>query len=92
MGIEIIKYKPLNKGSLKAIVDIYVSGYGLEIFGCTYFSKGNNQRWVSLPTKEIVKDNEKKYLNIIRFRDKETSDRFQRGILEAIDLHEAKSI
>lgn len=82
--IKIINYKPINKNTLVGFVDISIPQFGLEIYGCTHFKKGS-QEWVSFPQKEYTdKEGVKKYLSIVRFKDRNESDKFSKEALQAI--------
>lgn len=82
--IEIIKFKEVNRNTLKGYVDIFLPNSGLEIYGCTYHVKGNNQ-WVNMPQKEItLSDGSKKYFSITRFREANHRDAFSRAVLQAL--------
>ena len=85
MTIEIIKYKPHQKGALLGFVDFYVPKMGLEIYGSSIYQK-DGRKWVNLPTKEYKnKDGENKWSFVVRFREKEHSTAFSKAILEAVD-------
>jgi hypothetical protein len=84
MTIECTKFTPLNKGVLVGFADLYVQKMDLEIFGCQLCNK-NGKRWLNMPQKEYLKDNEKKYLSIVRFRDKAKQDAFAEAAIKAIE-------
>ncbi|HJZ04570.1 MAG TPA: hypothetical protein VJ327_01755 [Patescibacteria group bacterium] len=85
MTIEILKFIPINKGACIGYLDIFVPKTGLEIYGCCIWQKDNN-RWLNMPQREYTNpQGEKKYLNIIRFREKGHADEFGRVALEAFD-------
>lgn len=84
MSIEVIKYKPYVKGSMRGFFDIYVDKLGLEIYGCSLFGKGN-QHWVNLPSREWKDESgETKYLNVVRFRNEEHFKAFKQAALDAV--------
>jgi hypothetical protein len=84
MTIECTKFTPLNKGVLVGFADLYVAKMDLEIYGCQFCNK-DGRRWLNMPQKEYVKDNEKKYLSIVRFRDKVKQDMFAEAAIKAIE-------
>jgi hypothetical protein len=88
--IEILEYKPMDKGALKGYVNIYMPKNGLELYGCALFEK-DDKAWVGLPQKEYTdKDGQKKYMSIIRWRERSHQDAFNRAVIEAVRLHQPK--
>ena len=85
MTIECLKYKAVNKGSLLGFADFFVPKMGLEVYGCQLFQK-DGRRWIQLPQKEYT-DNagEKKYLSIVRFRERNINDAFSKACVDAIE-------
>lgn len=87
MSIEVMKFKPYVKGPMRGFFDIYVEKQGLEIFGCSLFSKGA-QKWVNLPSREWKDESgETKYLSVVRFRNEEHFKAFKEAALQAILAH-----
>lgn len=86
--IECSKYTPIEKGALKAAVNIYVPKWGVEIFGIKLFEKNGN-KWINLPSREYEDNGEKKYFSYIRFKDKAHFEAFSSKVKEAIDKAEA---
>jgi len=71
------------KNTLLGFIDICLPT-GMEIYGCTYHKKGN-QEWVNLPQKEYTDpDGNKKYMSIVRFNDRSLSDAFSRDVIQLI--------
>ena len=65
--MEILNYKPINKGFLVGKFDLQIPEWGkLTICECTLFEK-DGKRWISLPSKQYEKDGQKKHFNLIRF-------------------------
>ena len=84
MSMEIMKYKPYVKGALRGFFDVYIPKTGMEIFGCSLHAKGN-QYWVNLPTREWQDESgETKYINVVRFRDKDHFSVFKKMVLQQI--------
>lgn len=84
MSIEVVKFKPYQKGNLEGFADIYVEKWGVEIRGCTLHRKGS-QVWVNFPSKEFEDANgEKKYMPLIKFRERSHQDEFSRQVLKSI--------
>lgn len=84
--IEIIQYKPINKGSLQGTFSICVEKWGnLVIRDMGYFKKENN-RWITFPAKMWEKDGEKKYMVYLNFKETNTMKNFQEKVLQQLDL------
>lgn len=87
MSITILNYKTIGKGSILGIFNVFIPQFGLEIYGLTHFKK-DSREWVNLPSREITKDEEKKWVNVVRFKERSSSDAFQRVCLQSIkDYH-----
>lgn len=84
--IECLKYKPINKGGLVGFADLYFKNLDLEVFGCALHQK-DGKRWVSLPCKEYIEplSGEKKFISVMRFRNKTHYDLFVKLAKEAIE-------
>ena len=89
--IEVLEYKPMEgKGALKGYANIYMAKNGLELYGCAIFEK-DGKSWVGLPQKEYTdKEGQKKYLPIIRWRERNHQDAFSKAVVEAVRLHQPK--
>jgi len=59
------------------------------IHNLTYHVR-DGSKWVGLPAREYVKNNEKSWALIVEFDTKETRDKFQAAVLEAISRHIAR--
>jgi hypothetical protein len=76
--------RPIDKGSLKATVDLVVSRWHLAFRGCLWFSK-DGKEWIAFPSKEWTNsDGDKKYSVLIEFTDRKTAERFQTAALAAM--------
>lgn len=89
MTIECIGYRAHQSGALQGFANFKVipkNGAAYELFGCGIFMK-NGHRWASMPSREYVdKDsNEKKYIDIFRYCEKNINDAFKEGAIKALD-------
>ena len=85
MTVIILGYKDVNKRSLAGYINIYLPKTGLEIFGLTHHKTDDGREWVNLPSKEYTTpEGEKKYLSIVRYRERSHSDAFGRAVLAAL--------
>lgn len=83
--MEIQNYKPIGKGCLVGKFDLEIKEWGgLIIHECMVFKK-NNQRWISLPSREFQsKDGLKKHFNLIKFN-AEVFKRLEKSALSLLD-------
>ena len=84
MSIECLDYRAHESGALKGFANFYVPKMGIEIYGCGLFQK-NGRRWLSLPSREGEQDGEKKYFQIMRFREKSHAEAFLKACMTALD-------
>lgn len=83
--IECTKYKAHPNGHLQGFADFYIDKWGVEINGCSLFMK-DGKRWINLPSKEYENgEGEKKFMPLVRFREKEHYGKFMEQAKEAID-------
>jgi hypothetical protein len=76
--------RPINKGTLKATVDLLVDRWHLAFRGCLWFEK-NGKQWIGFPSREWTNsDGDKKYAVLIEFTDKKTAERFHAAALAAV--------
>jgi len=71
--------KPVDFGSLKALVSVHLNG--MEIRGFKVIDQGDGKPWVASPSREIVREGRKEYFNIVRFEDPEAKREFNDWIL-----------
>ncbi len=85
MQVEIVKYKELGKGALKAFFDVVIQPGSLRINDCRYFVKGDS--WFKLPEKEVKsKDGTKTdYFPILRFLDPDYLAEFTEAVLTELE-------
>jgi hypothetical protein len=82
--IEVIRWTPVDRGSLVGYADLYVEKMGLEIYGCSLLEK-NGSKWLNMPSKEYTNaQGEKKYSSVVRFRSKEHAEAFEKAARLAI--------
>lgn len=85
MSVEIMNLKQVSKGVLICFADIYIPKLGLEIYGCSLCQK-NGKKWLNMPQREYTNaEGEKKYLSIVRYREREVQDAFGEAVIKAID-------
>jgi len=84
--IECIKFKYVGKGSLLGFADIFVPAFSLEIYGCSIFQK-DGRNWMSFPSRETGVDDsgKKKYWPYLRFKSRESMDKFSIAVLQAVE-------
>lgn len=83
MSIRIVSYKPVGKGTLKAFLKVEIIKWALQINGIL-LHKTDNSQWIQLPTKEYASGKEKKYSQVLEFRDELVFSRFQAAVLKAV--------
>lgn len=85
MSVEVINYKHVNKGVLQGFVDLYLPKIGLEIYGCQLCMK-NGKKWLNMPQREYTNaEGEKKFLSIVRYKEREVQDAFCAAAIKAIE-------
>jgi len=90
MSMECTTFRSHQSGALLGFFDLWVPKMGLEFKGCTLYQK-NGRKWISLPTREYKGDDgEKKYVPVVRFREKGHADAFCTLAITAIDEFCAK--
>lgn len=83
--LEIIDYKPINKGALASQFTVKIKSMGdMLLRKCKLFEK-DGSRWVSLPAEPYEKDGQKKYYSLVSFADVKDYDKFCAKILETLD-------
>jgi hypothetical protein len=87
MSIEIINYKEINKGALKATCDVKMVKWGNFIIrGLAIFEK-DGSRWVSFPSKEYEKDGKKKWFPHCYFETDNMAEIFRKQFFLVFDKH-----
>lgn len=86
MSIECMEYRPHASGALQGFANFRIPKMGIELFGCGVFSK-NGARFLGLPSREYQdpETGEKKYIQILRFIEKDHKDAFCKAALVALD-------
>lgn len=82
--IQCTSFKPVEGSYVKGFASIYIPKWGVEIFNISLFEK-EGRRWINLPSREYEKDGEKKFLPLLRFREKEHAELFGEKVKQAID-------
>ena len=80
--INVVDYKQIDKGALKARFNIHVPSWHLMIRDCTLM-ESNGKRWIGFPSRMYEQDGQKKYFSFIVI-EKEVKDAFDRAVLDAI--------
>ena len=90
MSIEILNYKPVNKGFLIGTCDIKMLQWGNFIISpITVFEK-NGQRWFTFPSREYEKEGQKKWFQHCKFETEQMSEAFRKHFFLALDKHLSK--
>lgn len=90
MKIECLTYRPVSKGSFIGFCDLHIIDLGIEIRGCTMYSK-DERRWINLPTRAYKNaGGEEKFSQIVRFRDQAQYQEFCADAKEAVDAFISK--
>lgn len=85
--MKVLKYKEINRNSLRGTFDLKIDKWGgFIIRDMSFFQKGNN-RWISFPSRPYDKDGEKKYYNLNLFENPETMREFQSKALQSLDQY-----
>lgn len=89
--IEVENIQAINKNYLLASCDVHIIPWKLTLRGIKIFEKAGG-RWITLPAKEIIKDNvEKSYEEMITFDNDGVKNRFRNQIMDAIDKYLANN-
>lgn len=86
MEIEVIKYRPIDKGFLKGFISIYIPKWDFEIHSLQLFEK-SGRRWLSFPSRSYEDQGETKYFPFMRFKSKEITEKFNQKVLEALSKY-----
>jgi hypothetical protein len=85
--LEILKYKDVNRGSLRGTFDLKVPKWGgFVIRDMAYFEKGD-QKWVAFPTRAYEDGGEKKFYPYCFFDTPEMDKAFKQRALDALKIH-----
>ena len=90
MPIVLLAWKPLVKGALRGFASIQL-GKSLRIMDIPVLCS-NGKMWASLPSKPLIGDGKalvdargkQRYSPILEWADRATSDRFSRGVVDAV--------
>lgn len=85
--IEIMDFKPSNKGFLKANFSVKIQKWGgFVIRHMAFFQKGESQ-WVAFPSKKIESLGDDKYYPTVFFEDKGIQAVFLKKVLGSVQLY-----
>jgi hypothetical protein len=77
-------FKRIDKNTLIASADLYVTKWRLTIYGVLWFRKGEKE-WVGFPSKEWTDaTGAKKYFPFAKFESRDDQDRFNEMAIAAI--------
>lgn len=80
--IEILSYKEVGKGALKAEVNVKIStAFGLQTINKILIFNKDNKRWVTLPSEIYKKGDETRYFQLVRFE----GYKFHEALLKKLD-------
>lgn len=83
--IEVQNINAVGKGCILATCDVHIVPWKMTLHDVKIFEKGAN-RWLGLPSREIVNDmGEKKYIELVTFDNEGVKNRFRSQIMGAID-------
>lgn len=83
--IEVSNIKQINKGTLLASCDVRIAPWKMTLKEVKIFEKGT-QRWIGLPSREYLENDEKKYIELISFDNNDIKTRFRDQIMKEINL------
>ena len=75
-------WKKIGKNTLIGAFDLDAGP--LRIKGCMLHEKGE-KRWINFPSREFIKDGERRFINVIEIPDSDTYWRFQHWCLVELD-------
>lgn len=88
MSFEILRYTPLEKGSLQGFFSLKIAKWGQFVINdMRYFAKEGGARWIAFPQRQYEKDGEKKYAPYCKFEDRGMEHAFGDQVLKALDAH-----
>ena len=83
-AVKVNAVKAHSNNTLRAFVDFTLLDIGLEIKGCAIHER-ENRRWLSLPSREYVKNGERTWIPVVEFSSREARDRITNAVLAAFD-------
>jgi hypothetical protein len=87
MTIRCTRFRPYERNTLRAFVDLELTRVGIVIRDCTWHRKEDGQEWVGFPAKTYQdKNGNTLWEPLVKFAEgaKEAREQFQRQALEAI--------
>lgn len=83
-GIVARNLRRIDKGALRALVDLEILGWHIELKDCRWFAK-DDREWVGFPVQiYTTPSGQKNYNDIIKFTDRDAGDRFAKAALAAV--------
>jgi hypothetical protein len=78
----------MNKNVLKGYLDLKMNEWDdFIIRNISYFSKGNDNRWIAFPSREYEKEGKKQYYSMNCFEDKAKMKDFQEKVFKLLDVY-----
>lgn len=85
MAIEIVAFKPMDKGTLRGFLTVKLTNVGMEIRDCTLHDK-EGRRWIGLPSRQYEKvDGTTTWTPIVLFYDRDKEGQFRAATLKALE-------
>lgn len=85
--IEITRYQPHKKGSMVAIIDVYLPKIDMHLREIRLVQK-DGKTWFNFPSKcNESPDGTKKWVPFFEYGSKETNDRFHRAMGDALERY-----
>ncbi len=85
--MEIIKFKPIDKGFLKAEIDVKLPKWGNFIIRKIKVFEKDGGKWLSFPSEEYEKDGKKQYYQLCLFEDKAMLEMFHKHFFMAFEKY-----
>ena len=83
--ITILAWRGCTKNTLLGFLDVRLLS-GLVIHGLTVHEKGE-RRWIGLPARPYETSGSTSWSPVVEIPDRETRERFERLVLEALDAY-----
>jgi len=81
-AIEVLNYRPINKGIVKCSFNLKIVPWGLTLRDCAFMEKENNS-WISFPSRRYEENGETKYFSYVFF-EKEVNERLNAAVKEKL--------
>lgn len=87
--IEIVKFEPMDKGSLKGKMTIKIHKMGGLVIEDIAIMEKESKKWISFPSKKTVIDGQDKWMPLIYFDAKDIQNKFCLEIIKAYENYQA---